>query len=87
MKISTLRILRAKYPEYTDQQIKLVVNTHLKVINQRISNNTTLNILVPSLGRIHTHGNAKNKSYVARLVRYKKWHHNKKDFSDKTLLF
>lgn len=87
MKSSTLRLLLSKHPDLTKDQIKIIVSQHLKVINSRISNNTTFNLKIPKFGRIHTHGNSKNKAYVARLKRHKKWRDNKNDFSDKTLLF
>lgn len=87
MRLSTIRAIQLKNPTFSIDEIKRVVGNYLKTISNRISNNTTVNINVPKLGRIHTHGNAINSSYKARLVRHKKWRDNKADFSDKTLLF
>ena len=87
MKAGILKILLSKHPDLTKEHIKIIVNMHLRIINTRISNNTTFKLNVPKLGIIHTHGNAKNKAYKARLKRHKKWRNKKNDFSDKTLLF
>jgi len=87
MKPSTLKMLREKYPKFTPHQLKVIVNYHLRSMERRISNNTTFDMTVPKFGRIHTHGNAKNKAYELRIKKFTKRHRRLNKFSDNTLLF
>lgn len=87
MKLSTLKILEAKYPRFTQHQLKVIVNYHLRSMERRMSNNTTFDMTVPKLGRIHTHGNAKNKAYQLRIKKFTKRINRLNKFSDSTLLF
>jgi len=87
MKPSTLAILEKKHPHLTKQQISFIVKFHIGNIGNRVTRNTTFSITVPKLGRIHTHGNAKNKAYSLRIKKFtKRWRHLNK-FTDTELLF
>ena len=87
MKTSTLRKLMRMYPQYEEKEIRYIISTHIKTLSNRVYKNTTFNLLVPKLGRIHTHANSKNKAYVAVLAKHKIVRDAKNEFSDKVLLF
>lgn len=87
MKASTLKILEAKYPKFTPHQLRVIVKYHLRSMEKRMEKNTTFDLTVPKFGRIHTHGNAKNKAYQLKIKKFTKRFNRLFKFEDSSLLF
>lgn len=82
-----LKAIQVKNPKYTEEQIQFLIRRMTGAINRKIRFNSTFNLTVPKLGKIHTHGNAKNKSGVKHNEKIKKRQQLQRDFSINVLLF
>lgn len=82
-----IKAIQAKNPKYTEAQIQFVIRRMTGNINRKMRFNSTFNLTVPKMGKIHTHGNAKNKSRLRHYKYVKKRNKQIKDLSIKTLLF
>ena len=87
MKLSTLRAIQQKNPDFTLDQIKLIVNRYLVTISKTLDRSLVFDIKVPKFGRIHTHGNAVDKMKKVAFKAQVKCHRRTADFSDNKLLF
>lgn len=56
-------------------------------MEKRMEKNTTFDLTVPKFGRIHTHGNAKNKAYQLKIKKFTKRFNRLFKFEDSSLLF
>lgn len=84
---SLIRKIKAKHPEYSEDQIRLVIKSHLKILNSILVRAETFKVTINKFGTIHTHGNAIRKAKLVDRKYHKKNMRNVKNFSDKRLLF
>lgn len=82
-----LHKIKAKHPEYTTEQIKMVIRGHLAKLNIMLVKGETFNITIPKLGRIHTHGNAVSRAKIIDRNYHRKNMKRIGNFTDKRLLF
>lgn len=82
-----LHKLKEKYPNRTNEELTLVVKTYFNSMNMIISSNTVFNLDIPKLGRIHTHGNAVNKTSQKQTRDNTKLVYKRNQFTDEQLLF
>lgn len=82
-----LKAIQARNPKYTEEQILFLVRRTIGNINRKIRFNSTFKLVVPKLGKIHTHGNAKNKSGDNHNKLIRKRQQLQRDFSINVLLF
>ena len=82
-----LKKIQEKNPKYSIKQIELVLMGHLGTINRKLINCQKINLNIPKLGRIHTHGNVKHKSTQHTYKLHKAWTDKKNLYSDEQLLF
>lgn len=82
-----LRRIQKKNPDYSLDKISLVIDNYIANINKKIANCQTINLVVPKLGRIHTHGNSKNKAMAKRIEKNNIKINENFKYSDKQLLF
>jgi len=79
--------LKAKHPEYTEDEIKSVISMHLRILAIKLSKSETFKLSINKLGIIHTHGNAISKHKILERNYHRKNMRKVNNFSDKTLLF
>ncbi len=65
----------------------MVIQGHINALNFKLCNCQTIDVTIVKLGRIHTHGNSKNKSRAKMVKRIIDFKQNKIEYSDKQLLF
>ncbi len=82
-----LHKLKAKHPEYTEEEIKSVISMHLRILALKLAKSETFKLSINKLGTIHTHGNAVSKHKITYREYHRKNMRKVNDFSDKTLLF
>lgn len=82
-----LHKIQAKHPEYTQEEIKVIIMKHLLVLNFKLGKSDALNLTIPRLGRIHIHGNAISDTRIKFNRRVNKFLIKKNAYSDKRLLF
>lgn len=82
-----LKRIQKKHPEYSKEQIKLILTQHLGLLNSKLSRSQTLDLTIPKLGRVHTHGNAINDKRLNINKTVKLWTRKKTAYSDSQLLF
>lgn len=79
--------LMAKHPNLTKEQIQLIISSFLTMINQKLGQNKVVDLTIPSLGRVHTHGRTKDVSKAKRFKSINDWKNKNNKFSDEALLF
>lgn len=84
---SLLRRIQKKHPNRSLEEIEMVIQGHLTQLNIKLSGCQTIDLTIVKLGRIHTHGNSKNKSRAKTMKRIIDFKQNKIEYSDKQLLF
>lgn len=84
---SLLRRIQKKHPNRSLEEIEIVINVHLGQLNFKLCNCQTIDVTINKFGRIHTHGNSKNKSRAKTMKRIIDFKQNKIEYSDKQLLF
>lgn len=82
-----LRRIQKKNPEYSLDQIDAVLSKTWEIINKKTSNCQVLDLTIPKLGRIHTHGNTKNKAKIHIFKVIVKANRERYKYDDKQLLF
>jgi len=82
-----LRRIQKKHPNRSLKEIEIVITQHLNVLNLKLSRTQVANYTIPKLGRIHTHGNVKNKS-AKKVQKYSnKYLRERVKYNDTQLLF
>ena len=76
-----------KNQRFTKEQINLVISSYMFHINIKLSKASAIDLNIPKLGRIHTHGNKRDIVAIRKVKRSIKWTANKNKFTDKELLF
>jgi len=76
-----------KNHKFTKEQINLVISSYMFHINIKLSKASAIDLNIPKLGRIHTHGNRNDVVAIRNIKRTIKWTANKNKFTDKELLF
>jgi nucleoid DNA-binding protein len=79
--------LMSKHPNLTKEQIQLILNSFLRMINQKLGQNKVVDLSIPNFGRVHTHGRVKDVSRAKRFKAITKGHNRNNKFSDEALLF
>lgn len=79
--------IQKKNPEYSLDQIDAVLSKIWEIINKKTSNCQVLDLTIPKLGRIHTHGNTKNKAKIHIFKVIVKANRERYKYDDKQLLF
>jgi len=87
MNKNTLLRIQQKNPNYSLEQIETVINAHIGALNFKIAMCQKLSLTIPKVGRIHTHGNVKNKSDAKKSEYIKEYKAKEYRYSDKELLF
>lgn len=82
-----LHKLKEKHPEYTEEQIRLIIMWHIGIMNRLFSKSETFKITINKLGTIHTHGNAISEHKINDRKYHRKNMRKVYDFSDRALLF
>ena len=82
-----LHKLKEKHPEYTEEQIRLVIMRHIGAINIMLSSAETFKLTINKLGTIHTHGNAVSERKIAIRKYHRKNMNRISLYTDKALLF
>lgn len=82
-----LKAIQVKNPKYTEKQILFLIRRYTGAASRKIRFNSTFDLTIPKLGKIHTHGNAKNKSADRHNQYLKKRQQLQRDFSITVLLF
>lgn len=81
----------AANPKFTKEEQRLVISAMLGRINLPTFRSINLNLSIPQLGKIKTHGNKKklNKNKYVKKYNKKKWKSDKlkESLTDKKLLF
>lgn len=76
-----------KNQRFTKEQINLVISSYMFHINIKLSRASSIDLNIPKLGRIHTHGNRKDIVTIRNIKRTIKWTTKRNKFTDKELLF
>lgn len=87
MKISKIDSILTKNPKFTKEEIEMVLSYYLKHIAIKIAKSSVIDLNIPKLGRIKTHGNKKDFSKERSKKISLKWTNKKNKFTDKELLF
>lgn len=82
-----LHKLKEKHPEYTEEQIKCVINTTIGTMNRILSRSETFKLTINKLGTIHTHGNAVSEHKIKDRKYHRKNMSKVNLYTDKALLF
>lgn len=82
-----LHKLKEKHPEYTEEQIRLVIMWHIGRMNIMFSKAETFKLTINKLGTIHTHGNAVSEHKINDRKYHKKNMKKVNNFTDAALLF
>jgi hypothetical protein len=87
MEFKKLDLVLKRNPSFTKEQIHTVIACYMLHINLKLSKVCVIDLNIPKLGRIHTHGNKKDAVAIRKVKRSIKWTTNKNKFTDKELLF
>ena len=86
MKVKLIRDIAAK-TDRSEAEVRIVISKYLSAINRKIGENRNFNLNILKIGRIHTHGNAKDIRKIKVNKRMRKIMKERYDFSDNKLLF
>ena len=87
MAFKKLDLVLKKNQRFTKEQINLVISSYMFHINIKLSRANSIDLNIPKLGRIHTHGNRKDIVTIRNIKRTIKWTTKKNKLTDKELLF
>lgn len=79
--------LLAKYPEFTRNELRMIVRTILRYKNGKLRTDNVVNFTIPYLGKVKSHGNKKPKKYLAVDRRKKRRKQHRLELTPKKLLF
>lgn len=77
----------AKNPKRNRAEIEFVIFSIIKAIDIRVSSTQKYNLVIPNLGKIHTHGNVVSKRARNSAKRCSIYFKKVNDFSTEMLLF
>ena len=82
-----LKKIQLKHPEYSLDNIRIVINKHWKVFNLKLRTAQTIDLTINKLGTIHTNRNIIRKSKVKAMQWQIRKHKILALYCDRNLLF
>jgi hypothetical protein len=87
MNLKKIDLVLKSNPGFTREQIQTIIGCYMLHINMKLSKVCVIDLNIPKLGRIHTHGNKKDAIEAGKLKSIVKWTNKRNKFTDKELLF
>lgn len=87
MNTNKLNIILEKNPNMTKEELEFIITSYVSYINKKLSMSSVIDLNIPGIGRIHTHGNKLDKIEINKHKRIVKWINKNRKFTERELLF